>query len=198
VVNPWWQDELDNLIMAQGGKPQLRELYAYFPGLKTRFDLKIERFSTQHDIAYCSFNQEDAAIPILLLDSNAQSVVVGQPIIVIGYPTGIDGLIERLDDKLKGEIENRTTSPEERTQEVARQGLIYPLTTQGHINGLNAGRIIHDAATADGGSGSPIFNSDGKVIGIIAAIVVNERGNAVQGSNLGIPIRFATDLLQTR
>ncbi|MEW6733427.1 MAG: trypsin-like peptidase domain-containing protein [Acidobacteriota bacterium] len=198
VVHPWWQDEVDGLILAQGGKPQLVELYAYFPGLKTKFELKVDRFSSQHDVAICSFEQGDAAIPKLPLDSTSQAAAVGQAIIVLGYPTGIDGLIERLDDKLKGEIVRRAATLEERTQEVAKQGLIDPLTTQGHINGLNAGRIIHDAATTDGGSGSPIFNSDGKVIGINAAIIVNDHGGAVQGSNLGIPIRFAIDLMRAR
>jgi serine protease Do len=199
VVNPWWQDEIDRLIVTQeGGKPQSVELYAYFPSIKTKFELKVEKYLSQHDLAYCSFEQGDEiAIPKLPVDPSSQAATVGQAITVLGYPTGIDGLIQRLDDKLRGDIMRRAANPEERIQEVANQGLIHPLTAQGHISGLNAGRIIHDAATTDGGSGSPIFNSDGKVIGINSAIIVDDKGGAVQGSNLGIPIRFALDLIHS-
>src|SRR5262249_34737057 len=159
----------------EGGKPDLVELYAYFPAIKNQFDLKVEKYSSQHDVAYCSFEQgESIAIPKLLLDPTSQAAAVGQAITVLGYPTGVEGLIQRLDDKSRGEILRKTSTPEERAQESARQGLIHPLTTQGHISGLNAGRIIHDAATTDGGSGSPIFNSDGKVIGINSAIIVDD------------------------
>jgi serine protease Do len=199
VVHPWWQDEVDRLIVTQeGGKPQLVELYGYFPNIKTRFDLKVEKYLSQHDLAYCTFEQGDnIAIPKLPLDSTSEAAAVGQSITVLGYPTGIDGLIQRLDDKLRAEVLRNATTPEERVQEVANQGLIHPLTAQGHISGLNAGRIIHDAATTDGGSGSPIFNSNGKVIGINSAIIVDDRGGAIQGSNLGIPIRFAIDLVHS-
>lgn len=198
VVHPWWKDDTDRLIILQGGRPQLVELYAYFPSIKRRFELKVDLFSNQHDVAYCTFEQGDSAIPELPTDATNQGAAVGQPIVVIGYPTGIDGLIERLDDKLKSEIERSASSPEDRTKEVAERGLIHPLTTQGHINGLNAGRIIHDAATTDGGSGSPIFNNEGNVIGINASILANDRGVPVQGSNLGIPIRFALELQKSK
>lgn len=194
VVHPWWRDETDKLILAQGGRPEIIELYGYFPGIKPRFEVKVERFSNQNDVAICTFEQDDAAIPTLPLDPSDQGAAVGQSIVVIGYPTGVDGLIERLDDKVKNEIERKARTLEDRTQEVADRGLIHPLTTQGHINGLNAGRIIHDAATTEGGSGSPIFNSEGRVIGINASMLTTDRGVPIQGSNLGIPIRFALDL----
>ncbi|MBL8148730.1 MAG: trypsin-like peptidase domain-containing protein [Blastocatellia bacterium] len=195
VVQPWWQDELDRIIINQGGKAELIELYAFFPGTKTQFNLKVEKLSSQYDLAYCSFNQDsDVAIPVLPIDPTSQAAAVGQRIVVLGYSTGIEGLIQRLDDKIKAQIMRKAFTPDEQVQEVARQGLLYPLTTQGHINGLNAGRIIHDAETSDGGSGSPIFNSDGKVIGINSAITVGPRG-PVRGSNLGIPILFAIELI---
>lgn len=194
VVHPWWRDETDRIIIAQGGKPQLVELYAFFPGIKPRFELKVKSFSQENDVAICIFEQGDAAIPKLPLNSVNEAAAIGQAMVLIGYPTGVDGLIERLDDKVKNEINRKAFSPEERIKEVADRGLIHPLISQGHINGLNAGRIIHDAATTEGGSGSPIFNSEGEVIGINSSIITTDRGVPVQGSNLGIPIRFALEL----
>ncbi|MBI4853867.1 MAG: trypsin-like peptidase domain-containing protein [Acidobacteria bacterium] len=194
VVHPWWRDETDRIIIAQGGKPQLVELYAFFPGIKPRFELSVKAFSKENDVAISTFEQGDAAIPKLPLNPVNEAAAIGQPMVLIGYPTGVDGLIERLDDKVKNEINRKAFSPEERIKEVAERGLIHPLISQGHINGLNAGRIIHDAATTEGGSGSPIFNSEGEVIGINSSIITTDRGVPVQGSNLGIPIRFALEL----
>ncbi len=194
VVHPWWRNETDRIIIAQGGKPQLIELYAFFPAIKTRFELKVKVFSQENDVAISTFEQGDAAIPKLPLNAVNEAAAIGQAMVLIGYPTGVDGLIERLDDKVKNEINRRAFSPEERIKEVAARGLIHPLISQGHINGLNAGRIIHDAATTEGGSGSPIFNSDGEVIGINSSIITTDQGVPVQGSNLGIPIRFALEI----
>lgn len=194
VVHPWWRDETDRIIIAQGGKPQLVELYAFFPGIKPRFELTVKSFSQENDVAVSTFDQGDAAIPKLPLNPASEAAAIGQAMVLIGYPTGVDGLIERLDDKVKNEINRKAFSPEERIKEVADRGLIHPLISQGHINGLNAGRIIHDAATTEGGSGSPIFNGEGEVIGINSSIITTDSGVPVQGSNLGIPIRFALEL----
>ncbi len=196
VIHPWWQsdDELDRILLGQGAKPELIDLYGYFPGIKTRFDLQVEKVSSQHDLAVCKFTKTDQiAIPILPVDPSSQAAAVGQRIVVLGYPTGVEGLIQRLgDEKLKRQL--LRNDPEEQTAELAKQGQIHPVTTQGSITSLNAGRIVHDADTAEGGSGSPIFNSDGNVIGINSAIIVDSRG-PVQGSNLGIPILFAMEFL---
>jgi Trypsin-like serine proteases, typically periplasmic, contain C-terminal PDZ domain len=52
-------------------------------------------------------------------------------------------------------------------------------------------KIVYDAATTSGGSGGPLFNREGKVIGINFAVL---RGFG--GSNLAVPSRYAKDLLK--
>ncbi|NDQ56300.1 MAG: hypothetical protein GZ088_04400 [Acidipila sp.] len=69
--------------------------------------------------------------------------------------------------------------------------LIRPITTQGHIGDVERERIVYDAQTTSGGSGGPLFNLQGKVIGVNYAIL---RGFG--GSNFGIPIRYADPLLK--
>jgi S1-C subfamily serine protease len=68
--------------------------------------------------------------------------------------------------------------------------LIHPLITQGHIGDVLEDKIVFDAQTSRGGSGGPLLNRDGKVIGVTFAIL-----SGFGGSNFGIPIRFSGSLL---
>ena len=75
--------------------------------------------------------------------------------------------------------------------QIAAQHLIRPTTTQGHIGDVLKDTIVYDAATTSGGSGGPLFNRDGKVIGVNSAILKD-----FAGSNLAVPIRYADELLK--
>ena len=74
--------------------------------------------------------------------------------------------------------------------ELARRNLIRPLITQGHIGDVLPDKIVFDAQTTPGGSGGPLFNQQGKVIGVTFAVL-----KGFGGSNFGIPIRFSQPLL---
>jgi S1-C subfamily serine protease len=78
-------------------------------------------------------------------------------------------------------------------EELARRHLIRPVTTQGHIGDVLPDKIVYDAQTTSGGSGGPLFNDQGKVIGINFAMV-REFG----GSNFAIPVRYGTSLLNLK
>lgn len=197
IAEPWWGDPNDLVIInSLGGKPEIREMFAYFPGFKTRFNLKDTRVSPESDVAVCRFDADEIAIPQLPLDESLESKdSTGQTIVLLGYPTGVDGLIEQLPDEKMKEDLRRRVSVTERTAELAKRGYIRPKVSQGHVTLFIPGQIVHDAPTTDGGSGSPIFSSDGKVIGINARIMVDDKG-PVPGSNLGVPIRAALTLLK--
>src|SRR2546426_4777904 len=75
--------------------------------------------------------------------------------------------------------------------ELLRRKLIRPLVTQGHIGDVLPDKIVYDAQTTSGGSGGPLFNRDGEVIGVTFAVV-----KGFGGSNFGVPIRFAQPLLK--
>jgi S1-C subfamily serine protease len=49
---------------------------------------------------------------------------------------------------------------------------------------------VFDAQTTSGGSGGPLFNQQGKVIGVTYAVL-----KGFGGSNFGIPIRLSQPLL---
>ncbi len=74
---------------------------------------------------------------------------------------------------------------------MGRRGLIRPLATQGIIGDLTSTDLVYDAMTTVGGSGGPLFNMEGKVIGINRAVL---RGFG--GSNFAVRIRFGLTLLK--
>jgi serine protease Do len=75
-------------------------------------------------------------------------------------------------------------------KELAKRNLIRPLITQGHIGDILPDKIVFDAQTTSGGSGGPLFNREGKVVGVTVAVL-----KGFGGSNFGIPIRFSQPLL---
>ena len=77
-----------------------------------------------------------------------------------------------------------------RIAELARRGVISPVITQGGLNEVRDRRLVYDAETTSGGSGGPVFGPDGRVVGVNFA-VTRDFG----GSNFGVPIRFAQELL---
>ena len=198
VIQPWDDDAVTGVLRNYGLRPRLKELYAYFPKVKQPFLLRTIEVSTTDDVALCSFQLGDVdpkLLPVLPLDeakdNTALSAVSGQPMVLIGYPAGLDGLMAKVDDKeRKGLSLNRRSSLKAVLNELGVRELISPLTTQGHISDLRPRLIVHDAATTDGGSGGPIFGVNGKVIGINQAVLDNSP------AKFGVPIRYGTELLQ--
>lgn len=115
---------------------------------------------------------------------------MGEPILLLGYPAGYDALLARYSDQtIKGVMAEHPSSPEQLSQALARHKLIRPISTQGHLGDVLKDRLVYDAQTTHGGSGGPILNSRGEVIGINFAIL-----EGFSGSNFGVPVDQARDL----
>jgi S1-C subfamily serine protease len=160
--------------------------------------LKVAATSPRYDIALCKFDQGDAALPVFPLSNEDPKSIIGEPVVLLGYPTGVDGLLQRIDETERREIlRTHGQSAVEVASGLAARGLIRPLTTTGTISDALPGRIVHSAQTTEGGSGSPVFDRDGRVIAINSAILAAVDGNqSFGGSNFGVPIRVAYELLQ--
>ena len=117
--------------------------------------------------------------------------MAGDPVVLIGYPTGIEGILARAGNDTTEKVTENAHQMTQVVSQLAARHLIRPTTTQGHIGDVLKDKIVYDAATTSGGSGGPLFNRDGKVIGVNFA-VLNDFG----GSNLAIPIRYADELLK--
>jgi hypothetical protein len=129
---------------------------------------------------------------VLSIETAKGSAMSGQPIILMGYATGLAAILARTDEDSAQEILKKSGSDVSQVlDELAKRNLIRPLITQGHIGDILPDKIVFDAQTTSGGSGGPLFNRQGKVIGVTYAVL-----KGFGGSNFGIPIRFSEPLLK--
>ena len=192
VVEPWWKDDELKQLLDQGATAYALSYEVYFPGKTEGLRAKLDRISSNADLATL---QLDSPLPpktsVLQLDDRPQATVSGEAVVLIGYPTGIEGILARAGSDVTQKIVTDTQDVNRIMSQLASQHLIRPTTTQGHIGDVLDDKIVYDAATTSGGSGGPLFNRDGKVIGINFA-VLRDFG----GSNLAVPVKYAKDLLR--
>jgi S1-C subfamily serine protease len=191
VAEPWWQnDELKEMV-DHGLEPVIFEMTAYFPGVPHGVDIKTEKISSAADVAVVRGNISKLGIKQISLAEGRRSAVSGGPVVLLGYPTALDAILARAGAETLQSIATATNGdPKQVMEELARHKLIRPVTTQGHIGDVLPDKIVYDAQTTSGGSGGPLFNTEGKVIGINFAMV-REFG----GSNFAIPVDYGKSLL---
>ncbi len=191
MVEPWWKSDELNLVLQQGIEPLITEISAYFPDSPRAFRVEIQKISPDADLAVVRGNLGDSKRPMLPLDDSKGAAISGQPVVSVGYATALAGILARAGDDTAETIVTATNgNPKQVLAELARRNLIRPVITQGHIGDVLTDKIVYDAQTTSGGSGGPVFNHHGKVVGVTFAVI---RGFG--GSNFGIPIRYATPLL---
>jgi S1-C subfamily serine protease/DNA-binding response OmpR family regulator len=192
VAEPWWgSDELKQLL-DQGASPFVASYTAYFPGTFQGAAAKLDRISSHADLATLKLAAPAPPhTPRLELDDRSTASVAGDPVVLIGYPTGIEGILARAGDDTTEKVTENAHQVTQIVSRLAAQRLIRPTTTQGHIGDVLKDKIVYDAATTSGGSGGPLFNRDGKVIGVNFAVL-----NNFGGSNLAVPIRYADELVK--
>jgi DNA-binding response OmpR family regulator len=192
VAQPWWKNDELASISAQGLSPSIAEFTAYFPDSAAGVRVRVSEISEQADLATLKGDFSGLKRPVLKLDSRQQAAVSGQPLLSLGYATGISAILARAGEDAVNEIAKSTGgNPTEIVNELLRRKLIRPLVTQGHIGDVLPDKIVYDAQTTSGGSGGPLINRDGEVIGVTFAVV-----KGFGGSNFGVPIRFAQPLLK--
>ncbi len=192
VAEPWWQNDDLKEMLDQGVEPVIVEMTAYFPGISNGIAVNTERISSAADVAVVKGNVSDLGIKQIALADGRGSAVRGGPVVLLGYPTGLDAILARAGAETLQSIATASKGdPKQVIEELARRHLIRPTTTQGHIGDVLLDKIVYDAQTTSGGSGGPLFNNEGKVIGINFAMV-REFG----GSNFAIPVGYGKSLLK--
>ena len=192
VAQPWWKNDELNSALQQGLEPVIAEMTAYFPDAPSGVAVGIGQISEEADLSVLKGDLSSLKRPILKIDSRKEAAVSGQAVISLGYATGISAILARAgDDAVDDIVKVSGGDPTKITDELLRRKLIRPLVTQGHIGDVLADKIVYDAQTTSGGSGGPLINRDGEVIGVTFAVV-----KGFGGSNFGVPIRYAQPLLK--
>jgi S1-C subfamily serine protease/CheY-like chemotaxis protein len=192
VAEPWWQNDELKEMLDQGLEPEVAEMTAYFPGVTHGIPIATRKISSDADVALVKGNISGLGIRHIAVADNHHVAVGGSPVVLLGYPTGVDAILARTGAAtLQAIAVSSKGDPRQVMEELAHHHLIKPVVTQGHIGDVLPDKIIYDAQTTSGGSGGPLFDDQGEVIGINFAMVRD-----FGGSNFAIPARFARSLLK--
>ena len=194
IANPIWsksRGQKDSGYISRLPKSvvvKFSALRAFFPEVKYYFPLKVETVSDKADVALLSFNPNGERLPVLPLDTSGDDAKIGEPVILLGYPAGINAIFGKTSQDVVDELIALPVL--QIGEELSKRNLIRPLVTQGHVTDITPDKIIYDAQTTLGGSGGPLINLSGKVIGINFGIL-----KSFKGSNFAVPIKFADGLI---
>jgi S1-C subfamily serine protease len=191
VAEPWYGDREVAVALRQGGTPVLEKLVAYFPGSPLPVNLETAVVATHGDLAVLRL--ENTAFtkklrPLTLAEAPAR---VGESVSVLAYPMGVTGMVAKSPAVV---YERLASHPDdaETAGELAALSLIRPSATFGHIGDVTRDKLIYDAPTARGGSGGPVLNQHGEVVGINSAYI-----DGFSGGTLGITAGELRPLLET-
>jgi serine protease Do len=191
VAEPWWNDEDAKSLAERGYAAHLTTLRAFFPRQKKPFLLTALGHSEKADLAILRSDLGRLRLPVLPLDRTGRGAVAGAPVVVVGYPAGIEALLAKADAAVaKQVLESAGMNAGRICDALAERGLVRPSTTQGHIGDVTETDIVFDAPTTQGGSGGPLVNSKGIVIGVTYAVL-----SRFGGSSFAVPVRDALPLV---
>ena len=135
----------------------------------------------------------DEAIPVLPLAEPKAPIAAGTDVYLLGYPEGLRGIIHKLPgEKAKTVFERSKDGRADLVTNLAKMKGIDPVFTKGGLSNISAQQLVYDAVTYSGGSGGPLFNDSGVVIGVNTAI-----SRHFTGANYGTPIRFVHEILKS-
>jgi S1-C subfamily serine protease len=192
IAEPWWKNESAAPLLEEGYTPRFVHLRAYFPGRKEPVAIDLARTVVADDADLAALRCVPTDLPPPLPLAPAGSVVAGQRVLLLGYPSGLDALLARGEEdfalRVSGDVPSEAGAL---LDALAERNLVRPLPTQGHIGDVLADKILFDAPTAVGGSGGPLLDLDGRVVAVNYGIL-----KAFSGANFGVPVDSAAKLLE--
>jgi S1-C subfamily serine protease len=190
VAQPWYGDSEAQKLIDQGATAGLESLVVFFPGSPTPVSLLPASASKTSDLAVLRAEDPEAVRGLTVLPLAKSAGAPGQLVTVIGYPMGIAGMVAKSPSGIYERLAYRHNDISA-ASELAALSLIRPSTTCGHLGDLVGDKLIYDAPTAHGGSGGPVFNVKGEVIGVNSAYM-----DGFTGGTLGVSVDSLRPLVQ--
>ena len=190
VAEPWYKDLEAEALIHRGASARLESLVIFFPGSLKPVNLSLASVSTTSDLAILRAEKSNLfpSLPALPLATAAPSP--GQLVTVIGYPMGIAGMVAKSPTGVYERLAYRHKDISVASK-LAALSLIRPSVTYGHLGDVVGDKLIYDAPTAHGGSGGPVFNAKGEVMGVNFAYM-----DGFSGATLGISVEPLRPLLE--
>lgn len=191
IAEPWYGDSEGQKLIDQGAVPILENLVIFFPGSPTPVTLSPASVSQTSDLALVKTEDPQAVHGLPALPLAKSPGAPGQLVTVIGYPMGIAGMVAKSPNGIYERLAYRHGDINA-ASELAALSLIRPSTTCGHLGDVVGDKLIYDAPTAHGGSGGPVFNTRGEVIGVNSAYM-----DGFSGGTLGVSVDSLRALLES-
>lgn len=190
IAQPWWNNETVAPLLQRGFEPSFILLTVTFP-LQEPIAIDPRTIRVSEDgVDLAIFRASVHGVPILPSSDRNPKELRGQKLMLMGYPTGLSALLARAEPDVVSAALAEAHDLSTLIGALSKRHAITPVITHGTLNDATANKLIYDAVTTSGGSGGPVFGPDGEVIGVNFAIL-----REFQGSNFGVPIRFARPLL---
>jgi S1-C subfamily serine protease len=189
VIEPWWENQRQQMRLRAGALFRVSKILAFFPGRSEPVTLSEPLVSSTSDVALVHFSLWPGHVPAPLPLADLRPAL-GEPVIVLGYPAGVSGMVASSSPnpriKVSPAMDLLTTM-----HRLAATSRIRPLATYGHLGDVTDEALIYDAHTAPGGSGGPVLNYRGEVVGINAAFMEH-----FIGGNIGVPVSAIKPLIK--
>ncbi|HXZ20712.1 MAG TPA: trypsin-like peptidase domain-containing protein, partial [Candidatus Acidoferrales bacterium] len=148
VVEPWWKNDELSGVADEGMEAILADIECYCPDGPKPLHTSVDKISDEADLAAVRVILDDSKRTPLTLDLTSKGAVSGTPVVLMGYPTGIDAILARTDDDTVHKIvaasgDNATSI----MTALAGRKLIRPITTQGHLGDILPDKLVYDAQT---------------------------------------------------
>jgi len=191
IAEPWWNDDFARSLGERGWAPQQTTLRAFFPRERKPFELELVSHAEHADLSLLRLDTRGARLPALPLDRSGKGAITGQAVVLVGFPAGIEAMLAKIDaDVARTIVTGAGMSTGRISEALAARGLVRPSTTQGHIADITETDVVFDAPTTQGGSGGPLLNRNGQVIGVAYAVLSRFGGNS-----FAVPVRRALPLV---
>jgi hypothetical protein len=162
ILAPWDSDSLLDTSENPELIPSIRTLHVYLPGVTKPVDLKIDRASESQDAVVCSLQEPVTAHSATM---SSEQPPTGSPILMLGYPGGVEMLTARIPDDVRRELYQYGQPGLDATAEfLAARGYITPTPIQTQVSGQTANRIFFETFGTGGSTGGPIMNAQGQVV----------------------------------